>query len=65
MKAKPVAPERGPVEVVKEGSISIPIYATTNRIYRTDPTTGARDLKSEHPQFTVIYYEGCCVPNPA
>jgi integrase len=58
MKAKPVAPERGPIEVTKEGSISIPIYATTNRIYRTNPATGARELKSEHPQFTVIYYEG-------
>ena len=23
-----------------------------------DPATGERQLKSEHPQFTVIYYEG-------
>lgn len=58
MKAKPDAPERGPIEITKEGSTTVPIYATTNRIYRTNPVTGERELKSEHPQFTVIYYEG-------
>jgi integrase len=58
MKTKPVSPEKGPLEVVKEGSISVPIYATTNRIYRVNPASGSRELKSEHPQFTVIYYEG-------
>jgi len=51
-------PARGPLEVVKEGSISVPIYATTNRIYRLNPASGQRELKSEHPQFTVVYYEG-------
>src|SRR4051812_37425175 len=58
MKAKPVTPEKGPIEVAKEGSITIPIYATTNRIYRINPANGSRELKSEHAQFTVIYYEG-------
>jgi hypothetical protein len=62
VKSKPVEPkpvrDRGPIEVAKEGSSSVPIYATTNRIYRLDPVTGQKTLKSEHPQFTVIYYEG-------
>ena len=58
MEAQPTAPEKGPIEVAKQGNISIPIYATTNRIYRINPVTGVRELKSEHPQFTVIYYEG-------
>ena len=58
MKTKPVSPTKGPLEVVKLGSISIPIYATTNRIYRVNPAGGKRELKSQHPQFTVIYYEG-------
>lgn len=50
--------DKGPIEVAKEGSSSVPIYATTNRIYRLHPATGQKTLKSEHPQFTVIYYEG-------
>lgn len=50
--------DKGPLEVAKQGSITVPIYATTNRIYRVNPATGQRELKSEHPQFTVIYYEG-------
>lgn len=58
MKTKPTIHEKGPLEVAKQGSVSIPIYATTNRIYRRNPATGARELKSEHPQFTVIFYEG-------
>jgi integrase len=58
MKAQPIAPEKGPIEIAKQGSITVPIYATTNRIYRINPGNGARELKSEHPQFTVIYYEG-------
>lgn len=57
VEAKPVR-DKGPIEVAKEGSSSVPIYATTNRIYRLDPATGHKVLKSEHPQFTVIYYEG-------
>lgn len=58
MKNKPETTEKGPLEVAKQGSISVPIYATTNRIYRLNPATGQKELKSEHPQFTVIYYEG-------
>src|SRR5690242_5777241 len=58
MKMKPVSSDKGPLESTKQGNTSIPIYATTNRIYRSDPATGKRELKSEHPQFTVIYYEG-------
>lgn len=58
MKAANSDSEKGPIEVAKQGSITVPIYATTNRIYRRHATTGVRKLKSEHPQFTVIYYEG-------
>jgi len=58
MKTKPISLEKGPLEVAKQGSITVPIYATTNRIYRLNPASGDRELKSEHPQFTVIYYEG-------
>jgi integrase len=50
--------DKGPLEVVSQGNISIPIYATTNRIYRKNPITGKKELKSEHPQFTVSYYDG-------
>ena len=58
MKNNDSRPDKGPLEVVKQGSITVPIYSTTNRIYRLNPTSGVRELKSEHPQFTVIYYEG-------
>lgn len=58
MRTKPVIPEKGPLEFAKQGSITVPIYATTNRIYRLNPASGNRELKSEHPQFTVSYYEG-------
>lgn len=58
MKTTPVSSEKGPLEVAKLGSISVPIYATTNRIYRLNPASGNRELKSEHSQFTVTYYEG-------
>lgn len=58
VKANDSSADKGPIEVAKQGSIIVPIYATTNRIYRTDPTSGRRQLKSQHPQFTVIYYEG-------
>lgn len=36
-------------EVIKEGSVSVTIYTTRNRIYRTNPETGQKELKSEHP----------------
>lgn len=49
---------KGPVKVVKLGSISVPIYETTNRIYRLNPATGQRELISAHPQFTLAYYQG-------
>jgi hypothetical protein len=39
VEAKPPS-EKGPIEVVKQGSSSVPIYATTNRIYHLDPVTG-------------------------
>lgn len=66
MKANPSAPpatltpntDKGPVKVIKQGSITVPIYETTNRIYRRNPATGQRELKSEHPQFTLAYYQG-------
>ena len=51
-------PDKGPVKVLKQGSITVPIYETTNRIYRQNPATGQRELKSEHPQFTLAYYQG-------
>ncbi len=50
--------DKGPLKVVKQGSITVPIYETTNRIYRRNPATGLRELKSEHPQFTLAYYQG-------
>ena len=49
--------EKGPVEVAKEGNVTVPIHATTNRIYRINPANGARELKNEHPQLTVIFHE--------
>jgi hypothetical protein len=58
MKSKPLVLEKGPLEVVKHGSIPAPIYSTTNRIYRPNPRTGVREHKSEQPQFTVICYKG-------
>ena len=62
VKTKPSLPkagrDKGPLEVLKIGSCSVQIYSTLNRIYRTDPATGLRALKSEHPQFTLTYYEG-------
>lgn len=45
-------------EVIKEGSVSVTIYTTRNRIYRTNPATGQKELKSEHPQFTLVHYLG-------
>ena len=45
-------------EIVKEGSASVTIYTTRNRIYRANPETGRKELKSEHQQFTLVYYSG-------
>lgn len=47
-----------PPIVVKQGSISVKIYVGKNRIYRTNPETGERELQSEHPQYTLAYYDG-------
>lgn len=44
--------------VLRDESVSVTIYPTTNRIYRSNPQTGIRELKSSHSQFTLIYYEG-------
>lgn len=44
--------------IIRNGGVSVTIYPTVNRIYRKDPVTGARVLKSEHPQFTLSYYHG-------
>ena len=44
--------------VFSVGSVSVKLYPTVNRIYRRDPATGGRHLKSEHPQFTLTYYQG-------
>ncbi|MFN0102093.1 MAG: tyrosine-type recombinase/integrase [Bryobacteraceae bacterium] len=45
-------------EIIKEGSVAVSIYTTPNRIYRRNPVTGRKELKSEHPQFTLAYYAG-------
>jgi len=50
-------PNGGPI-TVSEGSISVKIYPTVNRIYRRNLQTGDKELKSEHPQFTLAYYSG-------
>ena len=50
MKAKRIKPDSEPI-LVREGSVSVKIYTTTNRIYRVNPANGQRELKSEHPQF--------------
>jgi integrase len=57
MKKPPIEPESEPI-VVRQGSVSVKIYTTTNRIYRLNPANGQRELKSEHPQFTLTYYAG-------
>ncbi len=57
MKTKARNSKKGPVEVVKEGSIQVPMYETGNRIYRLNPTTGQRELTADHPQFTLAFYE--------
>ena len=44
--------------IFTEGSASVKLYPTVNRIYRKHPKTGVRELKSEHPQFTLTYYSG-------
>ncbi len=51
------APESEPI-VFREGSSIVKVYPTVNRIYRTNPVTGQRELKSQHPQFTLVYYSG-------
>ncbi len=43
---------------ISEGSSSVKIYRTVNRIYRANSQTGEQELKSEHPQFTLVYYLG-------
>lgn len=45
-------------EVIKEGSVSVTIWATRNRIYRVNPVTGRKKLKPEHPRFTRVRYLG-------
>jgi integrase len=57
MKPKPTAPESEPI-VFRQGSSIVKVYPTVNRIYRANPVTGLRELKSEHPQFTLVYYSG-------
>ena len=57
MNSKRIVPESDPI-VLKEGSVSVKIYVTNNRIYRRNPATGQRELKSTHPQFTLTYYAG-------
>lgn len=49
--------ESNPAPILfREGSSVVKVYPTVNRIYRTNPATGQRELKSEHPQFTLVYY---------
>src|SRR6185436_9287207 len=57
MKTKRGESELDPV-VFSEGSTSVKLYPTVNRIYRKNPDTGERELKSEHSQFTLVYYSG-------
>ncbi|MBI3414628.1 MAG: hypothetical protein HY043_04790 [Verrucomicrobia bacterium] len=55
MKSSRKTPESDPI-VVRQGSVTATIYPTVNRIYRVDPATGQRQLKREHPQFTLVYW---------
>src|SRR4249919_364011 len=57
VKAKQQPSAADPI-VVREGSVSVIIYPTVNRIYRANSRTGQRELKSTHPQFTLAYYHG-------
>ncbi|MCD6050878.1 MAG: hypothetical protein K0Q55_2281 [Verrucomicrobia bacterium] len=57
MSSRKSPPASAPI-VIKEGSVSVSIYPTFNRIYRTHPVTGQRELKSAHEQFTLAYYQG-------
>lgn len=45
-------------EVIKEGRVSVTIWATRNRIHWVNPVTGRKALKPEHPQFTLVRYLG-------
>jgi len=58
MKANHAAERKGPIEVVKEGNIRVPIYETINRIYRQRGDAGEKQLVAEHPQFAISYYQG-------
>lgn len=58
MKTREMPPDSPKAITLRQGSVSVRIYPTTNRIYRTDPVSGQRVLKSEHPQFVVSYYLG-------
>lgn len=57
VKANDSSTEKGTIDLGKQGSITIPIYATTNRIYRPNPIPWLRELKSEHPHFTIRVME--------
>lgn len=57
MKTQGKSPISEPI-VIRQGSVSVTIYPTVNRIYRKDATTNERVLKSTHPQFTLTYYLG-------
>ena len=57
MKSKRLRPGPNPI-VVRQGSVAATIYTTANRIFRTHPETRQRELKSEHPQFTLVYWHG-------
>ena len=49
--------ESDPV-IFSEGSVTVKVYPTINRIYRRNESTGERQLQSQHPQFTLVYYSG-------
>jgi integrase len=57
VKPKRRKPRSKPI-IVRDGSASVTIYPTVNRIYRFNSATGTRELKSAHPQFTLVYYSG-------
>jgi hypothetical protein len=58
MRRKKTQGKEGKEKPITFKSKSVKIYRTVNRLYRTNPDTGEKELKSEHPQFTLSYYLG-------
>jgi integrase len=49
---------KDPAYKIQIGKEKIYVYETSNRIYRLNAKTGAKELKGVHPQFTLVYREG-------